>query len=558
MCALAACLLPAFAFAQDPRIAALDELLRRYAGNGWSGAALVAEEGRVLLARGYGFADFERARVNASDTLFEVASLTKSFTAAAVVRLAQLGRLDLEDSIAVHLPGVPAHSRGITLRQLLSHTSGVPGHNASGRGEDLAKAVVDYLGTGPEREPGSRLEYWNGGYALLAGVIERASGRPYTRCLEEELFAPAGMSDSGFTGDGDLDAERAARGSSIQGPARSALEHPYGAYGYQYRGMGGLVTSVSDLWLWDRALAGHALLDEAHTSELFTPVMKDYALGWRISRAVDGGVRQSHGGSVRGFVCDFRRLPERNACIAVLCNADDARPSEIAENLECLLLGRPPSRPPPPGRSLSDAEAAAYAGAFVGECGRLSVRAAPGVLMAGIEGQGLLDALEMRGQLDWNADLVELGTRAVRIVEGIARGDTEPLRTHMAPRIPRSWPDTMRSRIWPEHLGQHGELRGARPLGAVAREGRVEVLLALEHAGGAARALLAFGPAGLERLDWRGPQFPASARLEPVRRGIFRLHVPGRAEGARRKVEFDLQDDSARTARIAGLELVRN
>ncbi len=156
---LRACLLalPVLALQEVDAVARpFDELLSRYAGSGWSGSVLVARGGRPLLAAGYGFADFEADRSNDADTLFEIASITKSFTATAVVRLAQEKKLGLDDSIAVHLPGVPEHSRKITLRQLLSHTSGIPSRNADGKGEDLSLAVVEYLGAGPQSKPGSK------------------------------------------------------------------------------------------------------------------------------------------------------------------------------------------------------------------------------------------------------------------------------------------------------------------------------------------------------------------------------------------------------------------
>lgn len=534
-----------------------DELLLRYAASGWSGSVLVVKDGEPLLARGYGFADFQADRSNDAHTLFEIASITKSFTATAVVRLAQQGKLALDDSIAVHLPAVPEHSRKITLRQLLAHTSGIPGRNADGEGEDLALAVVEYLGAGPQSKPGSKWEYWNGGYALLAGVIEHASGQSYTGYLEQELFTPAGMTETGFTGDADLDATHAAVGFAREGQARSALEHPYRSFGYQYRGMGGIVTNVLDLARWDRALASGALLDEAHARELFRPVLNDYALGWRVERALDGHARQTHGGSVRGFVSDFRRFPEDDACIAVLCNRDDAAPREIAENLEALLFERAATTPPARVVMLTQAELEACAGSYACAGGRLVVRAAHGVLMAGIEGEGLLARLGAGEELDWKADAEELSRRAVAIVEGIAHGNTEPLRTHMAKRIPASWPDTMRRSIWPAYLEQHGAFEGVRPLGALARGRRLEVLLALQHESGPARALVAFGPAGLELLDWQGPQFLASGRLEPLRADTFRLLLGAKPE----KLEFDLAKGAtgpqAAAVRLGGWKLVR-
>jgi CubicO group peptidase (beta-lactamase class C family) len=527
----------------------MDALLRTYAGTGWSGSVLVARGDRPLLATGYGFADFGADRPNDAGTGFEIASLTKSFTAAAILKLEQQGKLDLDDSIAVHLPAVPVHSRAITLRHLLAHTSGIPRTQAGGQGEDLALAVVAYLGPGPLRKPGASFEYWNGGYALLAGVIERASGRSYAQFCREELFAPARMGDTGFTGD--ADDGRAAIGTPGEGRPRSAHEHPYGSYGYQYRGMGGIVTTAIDLLKWDRALAGDALLDADHRGALWSPGEGGYALGWFVGRGASGRPAQSHGGAVRGFRAEFRRFPEDDACLAVLANCESADPVEIADNLECLLFDRPIAHPLGSREPLDAEEARACAGAYAGAAGRLVVRAAPGVLVAGIEGEELLRRLGLGTKPDWKADLDLLGRRAAEIVDGIASGDTQPLRTHMAKRIPASWSDTMRSRIWPAHLARHGAFRGLRPLGAIATSREVQVLLALDHEREPGRALVAFGPAGLERLDWEGPDFLVTSRLERVRAGVFRL---ASGEDAA-KLEFD-PGPPARL-RVAGLVLAR-
>jgi hypothetical protein len=364
------------------------------------------------------------------------------------------------------------------------------------------------------------------------------------------------MGSTGFTGDTDLEPALAALGRSAAGAARTALEHPYRDYGYQYRGMGGIVTSVRDLQAFDRALAGGKLLDAERLRELFTPVEGEYALGWFVRRAFDGSVRQSHGGTVRGFVSDFRRLPAHDACIAVLSNDDEAHPWEIGDDLECLLLGRALVHPPPAVVVLTADEAALYTGTYVGAAGRVVVRAAEGVLAAGVEGQALVDAVGGAGELDWKADLRELGTRAAEIVEGLAKGDTAPLRAHMAKRIPQSWPDSLRRSVWPAHLARHGAFHGVRPAGACTRDDKVEVVLALEHADGPSRARLTFGPAGLERLelDPRSCSFPASARLEPLRRGVFRFLL-GEDPA---KLEFDLDAHPAAAVHIAGLKLLRN
>ncbi|HTF88768.1 MAG TPA: serine hydrolase domain-containing protein [Planctomycetota bacterium] len=532
---------------------AFDDALLHYTTRGFSGSVLIARKGEVLISGGYGFADFAANRPNDANTLFEIASITKSFTATAVVKLAQQGALGLDDSIADRLPGVPAHSRKITLRHLLSHTSGIPRSQGAGRGEDLQQAVIAYLGAGPTSTPGSKYEYWNGGYALLAGVIERASGGSYTAYLERELFAPAGMNDTGFTGDADLGTDRDAVGSAYQGEDRRALEHPYSSYGYQYRGMGGIVTSVADLLKWDRVLADGQLLDADHRKELFEPIQDGYALGWRIARAVNGTPSQSHAGSVRGFVSEFRRYPAEGCCIALLCNRGDQNLGEIADNLESLLFHRPLPIPLPKNEILTSEQSAACAGTFQSSAGSVVIRAAPGVLVAGIEGQKLLDQLGVSEKLAWKADAVELSSRAVEIVQAIAKDDPEPLRKHMTKRIAAGLPETTIRSTWPEQLAAHGAFKSVAAVGSLARRGRLEVLLSLEHERGPAHVLIAFSAEGLELLQWKGPEFLSVARLEPQGRNNFLLPVGPTPC----KLDFEFQKGSAVTLRLAGLKFSR-
>jgi hypothetical protein len=188
-------------------------------------------------------------------------------------------------------------------------------------------------------------------------------------------------------------------------------------------------------------------------------VRADYALGWYVGRAADGSPRHSHGGSVRGFTCEFRRYPEHDACVAVLTNTDDARPWEVADGLEKLLLGR--GAPSTSASALLSAEEElACAGVYGAPEGRLVVRAAPGVLEVGVEGAALLARLGADEKLEWKADREEFTRRAVAIVDGIGRGDTSTLRDAMAKRIPAGWPDTMRRSIWPAELSAHGAYRG--------------------------------------------------------------------------------------------------
>ena len=530
-----------------------DALLARYARAGWSGAALVARDGKELLARGYGKADLEGLRANDENTLFEIASLSKQFTAAAILKLEQQGKLSLDDSIDTRLPGVPAHSKKITIQQLLTHTSGVPRENTAGNGEDLEAAVKAYLADGPKEKPGAHFAYWNGGYALLAGIVERASGVSFTAYCERELFAPAGMQDTGFTGDTDLPAERAAIGRTTSGAPRSALEHPYRSYGYQYRGMGGVVTSVRDLFKWDRALAGDGVLGEKARKRLFSVAKDNYACGWYVMRADSGGERQSHGGSVRGFACDFRRLPAAQACVVVLSNTDDVHAWELGENLECLLFGRPLRYPAPESVALTPEALASFAGNFATKGGRLVVRVDAGVLLAGIEGQALLDALAPSRKGSWGGDPVKLGQTALEIVQAIAKGNVEPLRAQMAKRIDAEWPDDVRTTIYPQYEKDRGPLKQASILGTAFAGDRVEIFLALAHERASGRVKVAFSSAGLEQLDWKGPEFPATLRLLP--QGGERFECAGTS--MKRAFDFVRKNGRVTGLKTKGLEFRR-
>ena len=348
--------------AKGARAARLAEAVDRCAAVGFSGAVLAARGGDVLFAGGVGFADLEGQVPNTANTLFELASATKQFTGAAICELVEQRKLGLDDPISEHLPGVPESCAAITVRHLLQHTSGIPGSNSRGGGDDLAAVVPVFLEGGPQHEVGTHWEYWNQGYALLAGIIERASGDGYGDFCTKALFAKAKMKSTRFTGDDAPRGSVVAVGSSANGAPRSALEHPYGSYGYQYRGMGGAVSNVWDLWRWDRALAGTKVLKEKTKRELFSPGLNDYALGWFV-REAGGRAVQSHGGSVRGFVCEVKRFPDDDGAVFVLANRDGFPVYRVSGLVEAVLFDADHELPPPP---LAAAAQAGLVGEYAG------------------------------------------------------------------------------------------------------------------------------------------------------------------------------------------------
>ena len=171
-------------------------------------------------------------------------------------------------------------------------------------------------------EVGTQHLYWNQGYCLLSQVIAKASGQSYPDALRELIFEPAKMKGTCFTGDEKPEGFQITTGIGKIGEPRTCLEHPYGSYGLQYQGTGGIVSHVGDLWNFHCAIRDNLLLDEKHTALMFDPGEFEYALGWKIGVDESQKAYQSHGGKIRGFNADFRRYPESDSLIAILSNDD--------------------------------------------------------------------------------------------------------------------------------------------------------------------------------------------------------------------------------------------
>lgn len=514
------------AAAQDELAARLRDYLRRAEPFGFAGSVLVAVKGKVVLAEGFGLADRAQGVRNQRDTLFEIASATKPFTAIAILRLEADGKLSRTDPIGKHLPGVPQAARGITIDHLLAHTSGMPRMAAGGHGDDLERAVADYLATPPARAPGERHEYWNGGYALLAGIVERVAGVPYARFVRERVLAPAGMASSGFTGD-EFPVGKIAIGYEGEEPPRRADEHPYGSYGWQYRGMGGLVTSVDDLWRFDRALGGDKLLPAAQRADLSAQTSEYYGRGFAIVAKPRKMV--GHGGDVRGFHCQFFRFPDDDGCIAVLGNTGGVLTWAILENLKAIAFGDPSRYPEPPAAvAWPEARLASLAGRFAKDANEaIDVEVEGGIITLRARGAQTTKLFASSPFGKPEEPRAELLTVARSIVEALAAGHAEPLRKRMADGIPESWPERVLATYWPEHVARHGAVQSIGVQAALAQHGTTTVLLALAHKTGTSHVKIMFVGDRLQILDLNGPAALASCTAVPGAGTLLRFAWPG-------------------------------
>ena len=313
--------------------AAINSYLGGLAAAGqWSGAALVAKQGTVILAKGYGAANTGGTTPNTPETRFRLASITKQFTAMAVLQLVAQNRIKLDGPVCHYLADCPAAWSAITIRHLLTHTSGLPNFTDFGSYElTMAQPTTPEALVGRFRDeplwstPGSAYRYGNSGYVLLGYVVERVSGQSYSNYLRDHIFAPLGMNDSGY----DLDASGIAQGFAAPGVPCAVLNATtlYSA--------GGLYSSVRDMYRWDQALYTPVLLPDDLRAQLFTPQVGSYGFGWMITQR--GGQRTiEHPGLMSGAATHIARQPESGITVIVLSNLESANVEAMTSQLITL------------------------------------------------------------------------------------------------------------------------------------------------------------------------------------------------------------------------------
>ena len=322
----------------------LDSLMSRYDGAVPGASLLVIQDGELVVHRGYGLSDVEHGIEAGPTTNYRLASVTKQFTAAAILLLAEDGKLALDDRLRHWLPTLPAADDAITLRHLLSHTSGLIDYEdvmPDGATEQLRDADVLRLLESQDRtyfKPGSGYRYSNSAYALLALIVERASGKSFQDFLRERIFLPLGMHDTlAYVRDGPEVPHRAYGYSQIDGRWVRTDQSPTSAV----LGDGGIYSSIEDLAKWDAALYDDRLLSDASRAAAFSahaqvvgePYQADYGYGWRIT-----GDSLWHSGETIGFRNVIVRYPKQRLTIVLLSNRNDPEPYATAKAIAALYL----------------------------------------------------------------------------------------------------------------------------------------------------------------------------------------------------------------------------
>ncbi len=350
-------------------------LTEAYPADAPGAAVLVRREGRTVLRAGFGLASLDLAVPIDPAHVFEIGSVTKQFTAAAILRLAEAGKLALADPITKLVPDLPAGYQAITLTHLLTHTSGVPSYTDFPEWrprwrEDMSLETLIGLFRGKPLDfvPGQSWKYSNSGYILLGAAIEKASGKSYEDYVEQELFAPLGMTATRYGHQEEVVAGRAA--GYVKGPTGwsnapyLSLTQPYAA--------GSLLSTVDDLARWSDALEAGEAVSASSRDLMFTPVVlaggendgssTRYGLGNGLG-SVGGYPTHEHGGGIHGFVCALMRVPDADLSIVVLSNNPTVHPVRLARRIaEHALLGPPP---PAPAVVLDAAALDAYVGTYL-------------------------------------------------------------------------------------------------------------------------------------------------------------------------------------------------
>lgn len=306
----------------------------------------VVRNGQVMVAKGYGVANVELGTPATENTVFQLASLTKQFTATAIMLLVEDGKLGLDDKLSSRVPELPAAWSGVTIRQLLNHTSGIKNLTDvkdfdKTIQQDLTQAEVLHLvADAPLDFPsGTKFSYSNTGYILLGMVIEKVSGKSYGDFMRERIFQPLGMTATRFNNRNDVVKNRAAgylwEGETMRNANFVSPSQAFSA--------GALVSTAADMARWDIALGGEKLLGRKVLDSMFTPgkladgSATKYGFGWGVDER-KGHRMISHGGAIDGFSTYITRLVNDKLTVIVLCNLDGPHAQRIAQGIVEIYL----------------------------------------------------------------------------------------------------------------------------------------------------------------------------------------------------------------------------
>lgn len=326
----------------------IDAYLKSGVSEGYSGAVLIVKDGEIVLNQGYGLANKDEKIANTPDTVITIGSVTKQFTATAILLLNKQRKLSIDDPISRFFPNLPENKKNITIHQLLTHTSGLRSDIGDGDFDHIPtdEYFERLFGTSLLFTPGAKHEYSNAGYSVLARIIELCSEQEYELFLVNHIFKPSGMNQTGYLLP-DWENKNVAHGYMRNIIDRGTLIDRFmedGKVSWNLKGNGGIHSTLNDMYLWYHALEKNSVLSSIQTTELTMPYVPEtdsesshYAYGWAVFTSARNTKIISHNGGNGTFFFDFLWLPEDDALILFSTNASSRR-VEVAWTVEKMLF----------------------------------------------------------------------------------------------------------------------------------------------------------------------------------------------------------------------------
>ena len=323
------------------------------------GSVLVAKDGKIIFSKSYGMADLEWSVPNSPTTRFNIASMTKQFTAASILLLEDRGKLKTDDLVKKYLPDAPVSWDKITIYHLLTHTSGIS--NDAAKYEPGTPDKLVFNDRPLNSQPGEQWAYTNLGYIVLGYLLERISGQTYEEFVRENIFKPLGMDDSGLMSFVSILPRRA----SGYWPGSNGIENADRSFDTRIGfSAGSLYSTTEDLFRWEEALFGGRMLSPASLRKMTTPFKSDYACGLYAKR-VNSHLMIEHDGNNIGFNSDMAYYPEERIAAVVLANLNGTVTGEMSRALAAVARGETPPIPSVHKEiSLSKEVLARYAGTY--------------------------------------------------------------------------------------------------------------------------------------------------------------------------------------------------
>jgi CubicO group peptidase (beta-lactamase class C family) len=327
----------------------IDSLVSAYANmHQFNGSVLVAKGGKLLINKGYGFRNVADKVPNTEQSIFQLGSITKQFTAAVILKLEEEKKLDVTDKISKYFPAFPKGD-SISIQQLLTHTSGISNYtddanfmaNEITKHKTMEEMMALFKDKPLDFSPGTGWNYSNSGYSMLGYIIEKASGMPYTAAVRKYIFTPLRMTYSGFDFAGLKDANKTTGYFKIDNTNAALAPIVDSTVSFS---AGAIYSTTGDLYLWHQALEQNKVLSKTQQEKAYTPVKNNYGYGWGID-SINGKRRVGHGGGIPGFITNESRVPEDDIDIVLLSNASDRSLEKITESIYAILYNKPYALP---------------------------------------------------------------------------------------------------------------------------------------------------------------------------------------------------------------------